>query len=158
MIRHFLRLTSILTLNFLLALILGELVFVSGTFIVRPDLSANLSRLVKRESTLSLTPTATTSLPSLTPAASLSESLASCLAREKFTMYGIEECPSCQLEKSYFGPSFALIPYVDCSQNREICRSKNIRSYPTWEDKNGVQYKGAIPLEKLAELAGCPKP
>src|SRR3989338_9064306 len=84
--------------------------------------------------------------------------LARCLSDNRFTMYGRGGCSACALEKSYFGESFAQVPYVECDlneSNKAICDSKGISAYPTWEDAAGKQYKGAIPLDKLAELAGC---
>ena len=86
--------------------------------------------------------------------------LARCLAENRFTMYGRGGCSACALEKSYFGESFSTIPYVECDltpENRAVCDQKGISAYPTWEDAAGKQYKGAIPLDKLAELAGCEK-
>lgn len=84
--------------------------------------------------------------------------LAACLAAKNFTMYGRSGCSACALEKSYFGDSFSRVPYFECDasdSNREVCDYKGISAYPTWEDASGKQYKGAIPLDKLAELAGC---
>ena len=84
--------------------------------------------------------------------------LAQCLSEKNFTMYGRGGCSACALEKSYFGESFAQVPYVECDLNdesRAVCDSKGITAYPTWEDVSGKQYKGAIPLPKLSELAGC---
>jgi len=84
--------------------------------------------------------------------------LATCLAGKKFVMYGRDGCSACALEKEYFGTAFSSVPYYDCeasAENRSVCDSKNIRAYPTWEDATGKQYKGAIPLQILAELSGC---
>ena len=83
------------------------------------------------------------------------EILAQCLTRQKFVMYGKQECSACGIEKSYFGESFSKITYIDCGQQKDLCAKKGIRAFPTWEDKNGKQYKGAIPLEVLADLSGC---
>src|SRR3989338_4344165 len=84
--------------------------------------------------------------------------LARCLSENRFSMYGRGGCSACALEKSYFGESFAQVRYVECDltpENRAVCDQKGITAYPTWEDAAGKQYKGAIPLDKLAELAGC---
>lgn len=83
------------------------------------------------------------------------EELAMCLQDKGFRMYGKYDCPNCDTEKRYFGESFKYITYIECSQNRELCTSKNITGYPTWEDGNGKFYKGAIPLDILAQLSGC---
>ncbi|KKS95563.1 MAG: cytochrome c biogenesis protein, transmembrane region, cytochrome c-type biogenesis protein [Candidatus Gottesmanbacteria bacterium GW2011_GWA2_43_14] len=84
--------------------------------------------------------------------------LAQCLASNNFTMYGRSGCSACAMEKEFFGSAFSQVPYVECDasdENRAICDSKGISAYPTWEDAGGSQYRGAIPLAKLAELSGC---
>lgn len=86
------------------------------------------------------------------------ESLARCLAERNFRMYGTPDCSACATQRDYFGQYFALVPYIDCYQQKELCRSKNITAYPTWEDKDGNKYKGAIPLDILSQLSGCPVP
>lgn len=81
--------------------------------------------------------------------------LAQCLSNKGFTMYGEYGCSSCELQKNYFGESFKNITYVDCSQNQSLCKSKHITGYPTWIDRSGKSYKGAIPLLTLASLSNC---
>ena len=81
--------------------------------------------------------------------------LAKCLSERGFQMYGSKVCPACDLQREYFGDSFSLVTYTDCLENASICKSKNINSYPTWEDKEGKTYKGAISPEILAQLSGC---
>lgn len=83
------------------------------------------------------------------------KSLALCLRNKDFKMYGATNCSACAIEKGYFGEYFSLIKYINCDKNRELCRSKNIHAYPTWEDRNGKQYKGAMKLEVLAEVSDC---
>ena len=93
--------------------------------------------------------------------------LAYCLTEKNWVMYGREGCSACNKEKEYFGEAFANIAFVDCSanpENRSLCDSKKIKAYPTWEGapagaQPGVvkQYRGAIPLDELAELSGCNK-
>lgn len=91
----------------------------------------------------------------LTPSTVDPDELAKCLTNRNFVMYGKEECSACAIEKSYFGASFSNINYIDCGAQKDLCEKKEIRAFPTWEDKNGKQYKGAIPLEVLADLSGC---
>jgi cytochrome c-type biogenesis protein len=81
--------------------------------------------------------------------------LALCLRNKDFKMYGATNCSACAIEKGYFGENFNLIKYINCDENRDLCQSKNIHAYPTWEDRNGKQYKGAMKLEVLAEVSGC---
>ncbi|MBM3284184.1 hypothetical protein FJY90_08180 [Candidatus Gottesmanbacteria bacterium] len=100
-----------------------------------------------------------TPLPIISPGISQSgaseDSLARCLRDRNFVMYGLTECGSCNLQRGYFGRSFNLIRYIDCDKEQQLCELKNIRSYPIWEDEKGNIYKGAIPLEMLAQLSGC---
>lgn len=84
--------------------------------------------------------------------------LAQCLTEQQFTMYGKKSCSACAIQKGYFGPVFSQVPYVECDSNVAICDEKNIHAYPTWEDAGGKQYKGAISLDKLWELARCSSP
>lgn len=91
--------------------------------------------------------------------------LAQCLADRNFVMYGRAGCSACAMEKSYFGEAFSKIKYVDCTANEtnnRLCQSRGISAFPTWEgapadSHPGVlkQYKGAIPLNILAEISGC---
>lgn len=82
--------------------------------------------------------------------------LASCLTQKGYTMYGIQNCSACQAQQSFFGTSFSLIHSVDCNSQRNICQDKGIRAYPTWEDGSGQKYRGAMRLETLARISGCP--
>lgn len=43
------------------------------------------------------------------------------------------------------------LDYVDCEQQEELCSSKNIDAFPTWQI-NGQMYPGYYPPAKLAEL------
>lgn len=84
--------------------------------------------------------------------------LAKCLTGKGFVMYGREGCSACALEKSYFGEAFSYVSFFDCQVNegnKKICTDKGISGYPTWEDSSGKQYKGAIPLNVLADLSDC---
>ena len=83
--------------------------------------------------------------------------LAVCLRDKGFVMYGRAGCSACAIEKEYFGEAFADVTYIDCSaiENQAVCQEKNIKAYPTWEDIDGKQYRGAIPLATLAEISGC---
>lgn len=83
--------------------------------------------------------------------------LAACLREKKFVMHGESECSACAIQRSYFGSFFPEVPYISCDKERALCDKKNIHAYPTWEDAAGKQYKGAIPLPILEDLAGCKK-
>ena len=52
------------------------------------------------------------------------------------------------------------MPYVECSTpdaagQTQICKDKNIASYPTWEFADGTRLNGEIPLVQLAEKTSC---
>lgn len=82
--------------------------------------------------------------------------LASCLTQKGYTMYGIQNCSACQAQQNFFGGSFSLIHAVDCNSQKSTCQEKGIRAYPTWEDGGGQKYRGAMRLETLARISGCP--
>jgi uncharacterized membrane protein len=73
-------------------------------------------------------------------------------------MYGAIWCPHCQDQKAKFGEAAKQIPYVECAENveksqTELCRSKNIKGFPTWEI-SGKMYEGERSLDELANLSG----
>lgn len=149
-----------LLVAFGLAFFVQEKIFIKGTFLLRPDWKKSLGLLplpTKILPTLIAQPTMRfiTEIPPTSTVTLSPISLAQCLTDKGYIMYGTKSCPSCALQKSYFGDSFQNIRYIDCESNLDLCRNKNIRSYPTWETRDGKQYKGAIPLAKLAELSGC---
>jgi len=74
-------------------------------------------------------------------------------------MYGAFWCPHCLEQKELFGDAVKAIPYVECATDKaqprvqsELCRSKNIESYPTWEIE-GKLLPGVKPLNELANLS-----
>ncbi len=78
-------------------------------------------------------------------------------------MYGAFWCPHCNEQKQLFGEAVKQMPYVECATDKvnprlqsEVCRSKNIESYPTWEI-GGKFYPGVKPLEELAKLSNYQK-
>lgn len=89
------------------------------------------------------------------------DGLAQCLKDNKVTFYGAFWCPHCQNQKALFGKSARLLPYVECSTvdgrgQTDVCKEKNIQSYPTWVFPDGSQETGEVALGKLAEKSGCP--
>lgn len=91
------------------------------------------------------------------------DSFASCIKEAGATFYGAFWCPHCQNQKTMFGKSAKLLPYVECStpdgkaQLKE-CSDKGVTSYPTWEFADGSRLTGEISLETLAEKTGCALP
>jgi len=50
------------------------------------------------------------------------------------------------------------VPYVECTENPNLCLEKGIESYPTWLDENGGKYIGEQGLERLSQISGCELP
>ncbi|MDB9525689.1 hypothetical protein PN498_06795 [Oscillatoria sp. CS-180] len=93
-----------------------------------------------------------------TSANSYESQLAAHLTEQGATMYGAYWCPHCADQKEMFGEAVQDIPYVECAADGknaqpELCKSKNIQGYPTWEI-DGEFYIGAQPLAELARLSG----
>lgn len=91
------------------------------------------------------------------------DGFAQCLKDKKATFYGAFWCPHCQNQKAIFGNSERLLPYVECSNpdaqsQTQVCISRGIKNYPTWEFADGSRLTGETPLEKLAEKTGCVLP
>jgi thiol-disulfide isomerase/thioredoxin len=88
---------------------------------------------------------------------------ATCLKNSGATFYGAFWCPHCQAEKSLFGSSEKLLPYVECStpdgsKQNQVCIDKKILGYPTWEFADGSRINGEATLETLSQKTSCPLP
>lgn len=91
------------------------------------------------------------------------DAFAQCLKDKGATFYGAFWCPHCQNQKTMFGKSSKLLPYVECStpdgrSQLQVCQDKKIDSYPTWEFADGSRETGEVPLTRLSEKTGCPLP
>lgn len=91
------------------------------------------------------------------------DALAQCLKDKGAVFYGAFWCPHCQNTKAEFGSSAKLLPYVECStpdgqSQLDVCKSKNIKGYPTWEFSDGTRLEGEVPAAQLASKAGCELP
>jgi len=91
------------------------------------------------------------------------DDFAKCLASSGTTMYGAYLCPHCQDQKKLFGSSVKYIKYVECdpkgdNANPDLCSSKGIKGYPTWELPDGSFVSGEQTLEFLALRSGCKLP
>lgn len=89
--------------------------------------------------------------------------LANCLAEKGAKFYGAFWCGHCQNQKEMFGEAEKYLPYVECSTEDgkgqlDVCKEKNIVSYPTWEFSDGSREAGELSLEKLSEKTGCQLP
>lgn len=81
-------------------------------------------------------------------------SLGECLTAKGAKMYGSDESSTSKKQKDLFGDDFGNIEYVDCSANKDTCKSAGVVSYPTWII-GGEKHIGKYSLAKLAELSGC---
>lgn len=91
------------------------------------------------------------------------DEFAQCLKDKGAVFYGAFWCPHCQNQKTMFGKSAKLLPYVECSttdgrSQLQICKDKKIEEYPTWEFADGSRVSGEVSLERLAEKTGCELP
>lgn len=93
------------------------------------------------------------------------DDFAKCLANKNATMYGAYWCPHCNDQKDEFKDSLKYIHYVECAipgkpmnQQTDACKAANIQRYPTWIFADGERVEAILPLDKLAEKAGCPAP
>ena len=80
------------------------------------------------------------------------DTFAKCIASKNLTMYGTVWCSFCKKEKANFGNSFKYVPYVECTENPNLCLAKGIEGYPTWIDEKGQKYVGEQGLEKLKDV------
>ncbi len=88
------------------------------------------------------------------------DDLAQCITDSGAVFYGAFWCQTCTRQKSEFGKSASLLPYEECSttdrkDQLQICKDKNIKSYPTWEFSNGERLTGSLSREDLTRLTGC---
>lgn len=86
---------------------------------------------------------------------------AGCIKESGATFYGAFWCPHCQSQKSLFGKSAKLLPYVECSTpdgkgQLEVCTAKDVKTYPTWHFKDGTVKTGTLSLSELSERTACP--
>lgn len=91
------------------------------------------------------------------------DTFAQCLKNKGATFYGAFWCPHCQNQKSMFGSSVDLLPYVECSTpdgqgQLQTCKDKNVTGYPTWVFPDGSRQSGEVSLEQLAQKTGCELP
>lgn len=87
--------------------------------------------------------------------------LSQCLTEKQVVFYGAWWCSHCKATKDLFGEAAKSLPYVECSgsspqEQLQICKDKNIESYPTWIFADGSRLTGERTLEELAEKATCP--
>ncbi len=88
------------------------------------------------------------------------DSLAQCLSQKGVKFYGAFWCPHCQEQKSLFGRSSRLLPYIECSTpdgrgQLKVCQDAKIEGYPTWEFADGSREPATLSPRELADRTGC---
>lgn len=93
------------------------------------------------------------------------DQFATCLKDKGTLFYGAFWCPHCQNQKTLFGRSAKLLPYVECSTpdgqgQLQTCKDANIVTYPTWQFNASTtdRLTGEITLATLAEKTSCVLP
>ncbi|MDJ0624802.1 MAG: hypothetical protein QNJ31_00350 [Candidatus Caenarcaniphilales bacterium] len=83
--------------------------------------------------------------------------LVECLNEKGVTLFSIEDCDACKVQKAYFGEDFEKIKYVDCNKSKFTCPFRGIKSYPTWYLGNqlGIKKEGVKDLPTLSKLTNC---
>ena len=88
--------------------------------------------------------------------------LAQCLSEQDVIFYGAFWCPNCAAQKALFKDAGKDLPHIECSlPNRaqnELCESREVANYPTWEFNGNKRCVGVLSPEVLAHLSGCPLP
>ncbi|OGQ82292.1 MAG: hypothetical protein A3F90_02165 [Deltaproteobacteria bacterium RIFCSPLOWO2_12_FULL_60_19] len=85
--------------------------------------------------------------------------LAEHLTKTDAKFYGAYWCPHCNEQKEMFGASAGRLPYIECSPlgpkqpQDPICRTANIKVYPTWFI-NGRRHEGVLTPGELAHQSG----
>jgi len=78
-------------------------------------------------------------------------------------MYGASWCEHCKRQKSFFGQSADLLPYVECKAGgpsapmSRPCAEAGIQSFPTWVVKDR-RVEAVLSLTELAEMSGFQPP
>lgn len=85
---------------------------------------------------------------------------AKCLTEKGAVMYGAFWCPHCAATKKRFGSSFRYVKYIECdprgdNEQSELCLSKGIKNYDTWEFADGSRLVGEPSFQSMGEKTGC---
>lgn len=88
------------------------------------------------------------------------DQFAKCLGEKGAKFYGAFWCSHCQNQKKLFGTAQKFLPYIECStpdggNQLEVCKAKNISTYPTWFFANESSKSGELSLEELSSKTSC---
>ncbi len=81
------------------------------------------------------------------------DKFAECL-KEKGVIYGNDFCSFTIQQLNMFGSSQALLNYVRCVSNKELCEQKGVKKTPTWYFGD-IKLEGVQTFEKISEVSGC---
>lgn len=89
------------------------------------------------------------------------DTFAACIKNSGAIFYGAFWCPHCRDQKALFGKSAGKLPYVECStpngrDQLPICVETEIKTYPTWQFKDGERKTGVLGLNELSTITACP--
>jgi hypothetical protein len=77
-----------------------------------------------------------------------------CLTEKGAKLYINKNSDEYERQLKIFGSSSQYLDIIDCYENAEICKEKNIKTNPTWIF-NWEIYEGILDLEKLKRISGC---
>ena len=81
--------------------------------------------------------------------------LATCLEESGAKMYGAYTCYYCETQKEQFGSAQDALPYIECSQEQELCAAAGVQAYPTWIFADGSRTTGVQTFTTLAAKTDC---
>lgn len=84
--------------------------------------------------------------------------LATCIKDSWAKFYGTTRCSHCNDQKSKFGDSKTLLPFIDCDQNWPTCDAAGVKWYPTWVFANWSKLEWSQDLATLAAKTSCTAP
>jgi hypothetical protein len=80
------------------------------------------------------------------------DALASCLNQKNISLYGGLGCENCEIQKAMFGNTADSIPYIDCTAQKEACKTD--AALPYWKINDKI-LPGPIPLQVLKSITKC---
>ncbi len=89
------------------------------------------------------------------------DDFAKCLSENEVKIYGTSWDGHTKNQKNLFGKSFKYLNYIECMSEEKgemtsLCKSEEIKAFPTWTFPNGSRIIGESSLGKLSELSQCP--
>ncbi|MAG45447.1 MAG: hypothetical protein CMH63_01595 [Nanoarchaeota archaeon] len=76
-----------------------------------------------------------------------------CIASQS-ELYVLKTCGHCATQKLILKEHLDKFNVIECSENRDLCKEKDITGVPTWII-NGEKYSGKKSLKELKTLTEC---